>query len=134
MHHIWRSTQIQGQTINQNLPKNYSKSTKIAIIKFFSGRACPRTPWSFSCFTISFKFVLPKENTLETFWEIIPPPLFFKFLATPLIPTTTRQAISSQVVTRVLHYTEAAMDRKLCCYYYITMDELLNPETDERIV
>ena len=35
---------------------------------------------------------------------------------------------------RILHYTEAPMDRELCYYYYITMDELLNPDTDERIV
>ena len=29
---------------------------------------------------------------------------------------------------------EAATDHELCYYYYITMDELLNPETDERLV
>ena len=37
----------------------------------------------------------------------------------------------------MLHYTvyaEAATDHELCYDYYITMDELLNPETDERLV
>ena len=28
---------------------------------------------------------------------------------------------------------EAATDHELCYYYYITMNELLNPETDERL-
>ena len=32
------------------------------------------------------------------------------------------------------NYTEAATNHELCYYYYITMDELLNPETDERLV
>ena len=30
-----------------------------------------------------------------------------------------------------LHYTETATDHELSQYYYLTMDELLNPETDE---
>ena len=37
------------------------------------------------------------------------------------------------MVTRMLHYTEAATD-ELCYYYYIAMEELLNPEIDERLV
>ena len=36
--------------------------------------------------------------------------------------------------TSLLHYTEAATDHELCCYYYITMEELVNPETDERLI
>ena len=35
---------------------------------------------------------------------------------------------------RILHYTEAATDHELCYYYYITMEELVNPETDERLI
>ena len=34
----------------------------------------------------------------------------------------------------ILHYTEAATDHELCYYYYITMEELVNPETDERLI
>ena len=41
---------------------------------------------------------------------------------------------SENIVTlRILHYTEAATDHELC-YYYITMEELVNPETDKRLI
>ena len=50
-----------------------------------------------------------------------------------IIPTTVRQANGklalTQIVTRV-----TAMDHQLSYYYYIAMDELLNPETGERLV
>ena len=35
---------------------------------------------------------------------------------------------------RILHYTEAATDHELCYYYCITKEELVNPETDERLI
>ena len=39
---------------------------------------------------------------------------------------------SENIVTlRILHYIEAATDHELCYYYYITMEELVNPETDK---
>ena len=36
------------------------------------------------------------------------------------------------VTLHILHYTEAAADHELCYYYYITMEELVNPETDKK--
>ena len=40
----------------------------------------------------------------------------------------------NMVILRILHYTEAATDHQLCYYYYITMEELENSETDKRLV
>ena len=39
---------------------------------------------------------------------------------------------SARAISSVLHYAEAATDHEL--YYYTTMDELLHPETDEKLV
>ena len=50
------------------------------------------------------------------------------FLQAYVIPAIVRKAKLS-LVTRILHYTEAATDHELCYYYYTTIDELLNPET-----
>ena len=52
---------IRIKIFKQNLPENYSTSTTIAITackfsKFFRGSM------SFSCFSISFKFVLPTKK------------------------------------------------------------------------
>ena len=57
------------------------------------------------------------------------------FLQVYIIPATIRQTKLS-LLTRMLHYTVAATDHELCYYYYryITIDKLLNPETDERLV
>ena len=38
----------------------------------------------------------------------------------------------SMVTLRILHYTEAEADPELCYYYYITMEELVNLETDKK--
>ena len=40
----------------------------------------------------------------------------------------------NMVTVRVLHYIEAATDHELCYYYFITMEELVNPETDKRLI
>ena len=40
----------------------------------------------------------------------------------------------NMITLRILHYTEAATDQELCYYYYITMEEPENPETDKRLV
>ena len=40
----------------------------------------------------------------------------------------------NMATVRIRHYTEAATDHELCYYYYITMQELVNPETDERLI
>ena len=42
-----------------------------------------------------------------------------------IIPISARQAKLSKKLQRTTSYV---------CYYYITMDELLNPEKDERLV
>ena len=45
---------------------------------------------------------------------------FFRGMASPLNSST--------------NYIEAATEYELCHYCYITMNELLNPETDEKLV
>ena len=45
---------------------------------------------------------------------------------------TTRP--SELLITRILLYAEAATDHELYYHYYIIMDELLNPGTDEKLV
>ena len=47
----------------------------------------------------------------------------------PLLPLRSE----IMVILRVLHYTETATDHELCYYYYITMEEPVNPETDKRL-
>ena len=49
-------------------------------------------------------------------------------------PLLFLQNSENMVTLRVLRYTEAATDHKLCYYYYITIEELENPETDKRLV
>ena len=49
MHHNWQITQIRVKKFKQNLPENYSKSTKITIVacefsKFFRGSTPPDPP------------------------------------------------------------------------------------------
>ena len=77
---------IRIKKFQQNMLENYSKSTKIAITvckfsKIFRG-SMPPNLYIFTCFSITFKFVLSKKKTLEKNVEIMPPPI--KFLATPL--------------------------------------------------
>ena len=40
----------------------------------------------------------------------------------------------NMVTLRIQHYTEAATNHELCYYYYITMEELENSETDKKLV
>ena len=40
----------------------------------------------------------------------------------------------NMVILRILHFTEAAADHEFCYYYYITMEELVNPEIDKRLI
>ena len=40
---------------------------------------------------------------------------------------------SARAISSVLHYAEAATDHELYYYYYTTMDELLHPETNEKL-
>ena len=53
------------------------------------------------------------------------------FLQAYIIPAILRQ-VKFSLGTRIPHYTEAATDHNLC--YHRTIDELLNPETDKRLV
>ena len=40
--------------------------------------------------------------------------------------TTCPSDLPNSIVTRMLHCTEAATNHESCCYYYITINELLN--------
>ena len=84
MHHIWRSTrsELGSKSFEQNLPENYSKSTKIAITawKFskISGGASPGP------FLNQLQISSADKNAQEKYVEIKPPRALLKFLATPL--------------------------------------------------
>ena len=86
-----KALRIRVKNFKQNLPENYSQNAKIAItvckfLKFFRESMPPDPLQSFSCFSISFVFVLPKKNTLEKNVKImLPPSSLLKFLATPLL-------------------------------------------------
>ena len=68
----------------QNLRKNYSKSTKIGITACkFSKNFRGSMPPDLSCFSFSFKLILPKKNAWKKSGNYTPSLL--KFLATPLL-------------------------------------------------
>ena len=80
---------------SQNLPENYSRSTKIAITackfsKFFRG-ACPRTPPALFHFFESASNLFCRKNNkylrLKNCGNYAPPPPPLQFLATPLVIT-----------------------------------------------
>ena len=67
---------IRIKKFEQNMRENYSKSTKIAITvckfsKNFRG-SMPPNLYNFTCFSITFRFVLSKKNAWKNV-EIMPP-------------------------------------------------------------
>ena len=68
--YLAKNSELGSNKFEQNLSKNYSKSTKIAITackfsKIFRESIPPDPPRAFSCFSISFKFVLSKKIRLK---------------------------------------------------------------------
>ena len=76
---------IRVKKLKQNLRENYLKSTKTAITackcsKFFQG-SMPPDPLELSCFSISFKVVMPNKK-IEKMWKLWP---LLKFFAAALL-------------------------------------------------
>ena len=68
----------------QILRENYSKSTKIAITAFknLPGEHVPKPLQNFSCFAISFQFILLKKIRLKNVEIMLPPPFEISRYAT----------------------------------------------------
>ena len=72
---------IKVKKFKQNLPKNYSKSTKIAItarkfLKIFRGSMPPNPLRAFLVSQSALNLLCRKKNTPKKMWKLCPPPLF----------------------------------------------------------
>ena len=78
-----KALRIGLKKIKQNLARNYSKSTKIAItackLKKNFREAYPRTPLEPFSFLNQLQISSAEKNTLEKMWKLCPPP-FQSFL------------------------------------------------------
>ena len=103
MHHIWREAlRIRIKKFRQNLLKNYSKSTKIAITacKFskISGEHAP-DPLQLFLFLNQLQICsVAKKIRLKNVEIVAPPPTSFKFLVTSL--SVQKQRVSEILCKR----------------------------------